>query len=141
MDQTTLQRVRFTGKRTGLETIAVKGIGRVSVGQTIEVSEEEAENWTAPVPMRDGKEGSDFVKVGGPFKVDRNEVMNRRVSQREKLDSKAEDDQPEEVNTEMAHPVMPETGTVEEMAEVVTAPPADAQEETGNGKGRRTKDG
>lgn len=86
------QRVRFTGKRTGLESIAVKGIGRVAKGEQIEVSVEEADRFTAELPMRDDKVGSDFVTVGEPFKVDADEVALHEERQREKLAAKASDD-------------------------------------------------
>lgn len=125
-----VQRVRFTGKRTGLESIAIKGYGRVSQGQTIEVTAEEAERYTAKLPMRNGEEGSDFSKVGGEFEVDKSDVLNRRIAAREKLvgDEDPADLLPDEVNTEMAHETIPDHGTVEEYAEVVTTPPADEAE-------------
>lgn len=56
-----LQRIRFTGHRTGMTTMSVKGHGAVSQGDVIEVSSEQAERWTTPLPMRDGKEGSDWT--------------------------------------------------------------------------------
>jgi hypothetical protein len=99
------QRVRFTGKRTGLESIAIKGIGIIQQGDVIEVSLEEAERWTAELPMRDDKTGSDFVKSGGPISVDKDEVAQRLLKQQEKIAAKHEDDVDEltVANTELAH--------------------------------------
>lgn len=116
------QRVRFTGKRTGLAAISIKGVGVVEKGDTIEVSEDEAEAWTTDLPMRDGKEGSDWTKVGSVYKLDEGEVAQKRMMQREKFAPEADEALPDEVNTELAHPVE-DTGTVEEEAEVITAEP------------------
>jgi len=55
------QHIMFTGERTGLEAIGVKGHGTVSIGDVIEVPAEQAARWTALLPMRDGKEGTDWV--------------------------------------------------------------------------------
>lgn len=112
------QRVRFTGKRTGRDSMPIKGVGVVEKGDVIEVSLEEAERWTEELPTRDGETASDFVKVGGTREVDEDKVAARRELQREKgSESRAEyaPDVPE------AHETHPETGTVEEFAEVVTA--------------------
>lgn len=112
------QRVRFTGKRTGLKSIAVKGVGVVHQGDVIEVSLEEAERWTEPVPMRDGEKGTDWTKSGGPLKVDADEVAERRLKQQEKIAAKA-DVEAEDLtaaNTNLAHGVDEGTGTAEEDA-------------------------
>lgn len=122
-DQVLLQRVRFTGKRTGLASIVVDGYGRVSVGNVIEVTVDEAERYTAKRLMRDGKEAADFSKVGGEFSVDKSEVMDRRFAAQERMADDASDLLPDEVNTDMAHEVRSDTGTVEEYAEVMAMPP------------------
>lgn len=95
------QKIRFTGKRTGLESIMVKGVGRVEAGQQIEVDADLAERWTTEMPMADGKMGSDFSKIGSPYKLDSEEVAEHDEKQRERLA-----DQPET-----------EGETVEEFAE------------------------
>lgn len=113
------QRVRFTGKRTGLESIAIKGIGRVHQGDVIEVSLDEAERWTEEVPMRDDKVGSDWVKSGGPISVDADELPERIQKQQEKLAAKAVEDEstdPTGLNTDLAHGVEEDHGTAEEDA-------------------------
>lgn len=63
MASKTRQLVRFTGERTGLESIRIKGVGQILVGQEFEVSREEADRLTTLLPMRGGKTGSDFKKV------------------------------------------------------------------------------
>lgn len=125
-----LQRVRFTGKRTGLESIVVKGFGRVHTGQTFEVLVPVAEQYTAPLPMRDGKEGSDFAKVGDEFSVPESELVERREAVMARLAERRESEPvelPADVNADPAHEVAEDQGTVEEYAEVVAAP----VEETG----------
>lgn len=134
-----VQRVKFTGKRTGLDSIAVKGYGRVPVGATIEVTADEAERYTAKLPTSDG-EASDFTKVGGEFEVEKSEVMNRRMASRDKLDNDEETLEaalPDEVNTEPAHDADPGGGTVEEYAEVVQAEPEAEGEESKKGSPKK----
>lgn len=61
-----MQKVRFTGKRTGLDAYVIPNVGRVGLGDTVEVDEETADQWTRPLPTADGSEKSDFEKVGKP---------------------------------------------------------------------------
>jgi len=110
------QKVRFTGKRTGLEATRVKGYGVITQGDTIEVSAEEAERFTTPQPMADGKEAADFTKVGGSYKRDEDTVAATEEKQREKL---AENYEAPEVDE--AHKSNPQGGTAEEEAEVQEA--------------------
>lgn len=83
------QRVRFTGKRTGLDSVAIKGIGRVYKGDQFEASVEDADRWTEELPMADGKLGSDFAKVGDSFKAGSDEVAAVEEKQRDKQAEKA----------------------------------------------------
>lgn len=132
------QRVRFTGKRTGMEAIAIKGVGVVAVGDVIEISADEAEAWTTDLPMRNGETGSDWAKVGGVYDADDEKVARRMMKQQEKLSANAEEYLPAEVNTEAAHETAPDHGTVEEYAEVVTAEPAEeADDKKSSGKGKK----
>jgi hypothetical protein len=78
------QKVRFTGKRTGLDAIRVKGY------QSIEVSVDQAEAWTTPLTTGDGKEASDFVKVGGTVKRTAEEVEEQKQATQERLAERAE---------------------------------------------------
>lgn len=94
------QKVRFTGKRTGLESITIKGIGPVSAGQQIEVPLEQAERWTQPLPTGDGKEASDFALVGEPFSVDEDEGLEHTLAQREKFIEAALASVPDETEKE-----------------------------------------
>jgi hypothetical protein len=105
------QKVKFTGKRTGLEAIRVKGYGLVEKGQTIETSVEEAERWTTPHPTRDGSSASDFSKVGGSYKKSEEKVAATEEAQREKLAGNVV------VDVEEAHETDPDGGTAEEDAE------------------------
>jgi hypothetical protein len=57
------QKVRFTGKRTGLERLAIKSFGLVEVGDIIEVDGDVAERWLQELPTADGKTASDFAAV------------------------------------------------------------------------------
>jgi hypothetical protein len=82
-DMVLVQRIRFTGGRTHLESVSIKGIGRIAVGQTIEVSLDEAERYTTMLPTRDG-EATDFEKVGGEYAVAQSEIAERRMVQGEK---------------------------------------------------------
>ena len=134
------QRVRFTGKRTGLEAIQIKGIGLVHVGDVIEVSEEEAERWTTLLPMRDGKEGADFVKSGGPTSVDEDDVAEREQKQFEKFAAKQDPDELTPANTELAHGIDEDSGTVEEYAERIAEGGAEINAE-GEAKGVADKGG
>jgi hypothetical protein len=84
------QKVRFTGKRTGLDAIRVKGYGLVHQGQSIEVSVDQAEAWTTPLTTGDGKEASDFVKVGGTVKRTAEEVEEQKQATQERLAERAE---------------------------------------------------
>lgn len=114
------QKVKFTGKRTGLEAIAIKGIGRVEAGETIEIDSELAEQWTQKLPMRDDKTGSDWSKVGGSFSVSEDEVSGRELKQREKVAADADDDlYVNAANDDYAHEPDAGTGTVEEQAEAL----------------------
>lgn len=108
------QKVRFTGKRTGMEAIRIKGFGLVQQGDIIEVSAETAERYTAPQPTGDGKEASDFSKVGGSYKRDEEAVAATEGKQREK--AAAAEEAPE---VEEAHESNPQGGTAEEEAEVL----------------------
>ena len=104
------QKVRFTGKRTGLEATRVPGHGIVKVGDVIEVSAEQAERWTADVPMRDDKEGSDWAKSGGSYKQSTEKTQEKELKARETLADDIEVDVP------LAHPVDPDGDTAEEDA-------------------------
>lgn len=112
------QRVRFTGKRTGRADMPIPGIGIVQRGDVIEVSAEEAERWTADLPGPDGKDVSDFVKVGGAIKVSEENAEGRSMAQREKISKRAgEDDYAPDVP--VAHEADEDSGTVEEFAEAI----------------------
>jgi len=78
------QRVKFTGDRTGMEAISVPGIGLVEKGDTIELLADEAEAYTAELPMADGKTGSDFKAVGEVYKVDLDEEAAKQQAEAEK---------------------------------------------------------
>lgn len=132
------QRVRFTGKRTGREDMPVKGIGIVTVGDVVEVSLDEAERWTTELPMADGKEAADFVKVGGPVSVDESKASARDEAQREKM---AENNAEFAPDVPMAH----ESGlqgkdvTAEEFAEAVIELNAAHVEDDKDSKGKGGK--
>lgn len=117
------QRVRFTGKRTGLEAIVIKGVGVVSQNQQIEITVEQADRWTTPLPMADDKEGTDWITVGEPFSVDEDEAAEREEEQREKLVAKATADEPKD-----------EGPTVEEEAKALRE--SDATHDTAKPKGK-----
>jgi hypothetical protein len=100
----TRQRVRFTGKRTGREDMPIPGFGVVARGDVIEVSTEQAERWTTPLPGPDGKMLADFAKQGGPTKAsdDADEPDPPKTSK----SAFVEVDEPDELEA-------PESGTVE----------------------------
>ena len=108
MASTERQKVRFTGKRTGLDAIRVRGYGIVSKGEIIEIDADQADEWTAELPMRDGKTGSDWANSGASYKQSEEKTQEKEFKLREKL---AEDIDPE---VEMAHPTGETRGTVEE---------------------------
>jgi hypothetical protein len=129
------QKVRFTGKRTGRDSMPVKGVGVIEVGDVIEVSAEDAERWTTELPMRDGEMKADFVKVGGPVTVTDENASARNEVQREKaLETTAE----YAPDVPMAHETRKDTGTVEEYAEVV-AKTDEAIAESGKDDGGKAK--
>lgn len=79
------QRVKFTGKRTGMDGIFILGYGIVQKGQTIEVDASVAERWTTPGAMNDGTEASDWTKVGEEIKRNPDEAAESDQRQRERL--------------------------------------------------------
>ena len=96
--QVIVQRVRFTGDRTGLAAIAVKGFGQVVVGQVIEVTEAEAERYTALLPTRT-KPLSDFKLVGSSYAVSAAEAQEHRTTRTPRPD---QDDQDAETESDAA---------------------------------------
>lgn len=98
------QKVRYTGKRTGLQAMSLGVYGVVSVGDTVEVTEDEAERWSTELPMADGKMGSDFTKVGDAFKRDEDEVPAKDEATKEAHLPTLEEAAPEQAAREAAAP-------------------------------------
>lgn len=115
MASTKRQKVRFTGKRTGMEAIRVSGYGIVAKGETIEIDAEQADRWTEELPMRDGKTATDWTAVGGSFKESDEKIQEKEMKRREKV---AEEYVPD---VELAHGVDEENLTAEEDAESAEA--------------------
>lgn len=112
MASTKRQKIRFTGKRTGLEATRVPGFGVISKGETIEVDADVAERWAVDQPTRDGKMASDWTTVGSSFKQDEAKTQEKELKQRTKLHEDL--DVPD---VELAHGVDEDGATAEEDAE------------------------
>jgi len=93
------QKVRFTGKRTGLEQIPIPGVGIVAKGDTITIPAEQAKRWLA---VTNADETSDWAESGSAFSADEAEATEQAGKEREKLAERAADEAPEEPLAEAA---------------------------------------
>lgn len=85
MSEITRQKVRFTGKRTGMDAMFILGLGIVSKGQIIELDSDVAQRWAEPLDTGDGAQASDWTLSGDEITRTPEEALESNFKQQEKL--------------------------------------------------------
>lgn len=84
------QKVRFTGKRTGMESIAIPGVGIINQGDSITVNEDIANRWLAIERVDDdGKSTVDWTPSGNASTLSDEEFAEISGKERERITARA----------------------------------------------------